>query len=135
MGIEYQVLRRNSLKMGQHDYKKLKVWNAAIDLAVTIYSCTNNFPNHETYGLVSQMKRSSVSVSSNIAEGAGRNSNKSFSQFLSISYGSACELETQVLIASKLNYITNEKADEILHDIQSIQKMIYKLINTLKDVE
>lgn len=121
--------------MGQHDYRKLKVWESAIELAVKIYSCTKDFPNHELYGLISQMKRSSVSISSNIAEGAGRNSNKSFSQFLSISYGSACELETQVIIASKLNYLTNELREALLEDIQTIQKMIYKLINTLKDVE
>lgn len=121
--------------MGQHDYKKLLVWQAAIDLAVDIYSLCSNFPKQEVYGLISQMQRSSVSISSNIAEGAGRNSNKSFSQFLSIAYGSACELETQVIIASKLNYISSEKAEEILNNIQSILKMIYNLINKMKTVE
>lgn len=119
--------------MGLHDYKKLQAWNNAIDLAVEIYSCINNFPSHEIHGLVSQMKRASISVSSNIAEGAGRNSNKSFSHFLSISYGSACELESQVIVSSRLNYITNEKADEILQNIQAIQKMLYKLIDKLND--
>jgi four helix bundle protein len=121
--------------MGQHDYKKLLVWNSAVELAVTIYSISSDFPKKEVYGLISQMQRSSVSISSNIAEGAGRNSNKSFAQFLSIAYGSACELETQVIIASRLNYISNEKAEEIMSSIQSIQKMIYNLINKMKTVE
>lgn len=110
-----------------HDYKKLMVWNLAVDLAVEIFKLSSTFPKSEMYGLTSQIRRSAVSIASNIAEGAGRNSDKYFSQFLSISYGSACELETQILIASKLSYVTEDDLNGALENIATIQKMIFKL--------
>lgn len=82
-----------------HEYKKLKVWNDAIELVTDIYLITKTFPDSEKYGLVSQINRCAVSIPSNIAEGAGRNSNGEFRQFLGISNGSCYELETQLLLA------------------------------------
>ena len=110
-----------------HDYKKLIVWNIAVDLAVDVFKLSAEFPKSEIYGLTSQIRRCAVSIPSNIAEGAGRNSDKYFSQFLSISYGSACELETQILIASKLGFLVGDKLKNLLESVSSIQKMIFKL--------
>lgn len=110
-----------------NNYKNLKVWQKAVDLTVFIYEITINFPKNEIYGLTSQMRRSSVSIPSNIAEGAGRNSKKEFIHFLSISTGSSCELETQTIISYKLNYINHETYEKINAEIQDIQKMIASL--------
>ncbi len=112
--------------------KDLKVWQKAIDLAVDIYKVTKNFPSEEKFGLVTQMNRCSVSISSNIAEGCGRHSKKEFNQFLSVANGSAYELETQLLIASKLKYIPETEYASINNRIIEIQKMIYGLQSTLK---
>ena len=114
-----------------HDFKKLNVWEVAVDLATDVYSLTAKFPHEESFGLVSQMQRAAVSISSNIAEGAGRNSNKYFAQFLNYAYGSSCELETQIIIASKLTYINANESERILTNLNKIQKMIYKLINSI----
>jgi len=92
-----------------HNYKELKVWQLSMDVAHAIYQMTSTFPSEEKFGLVSQLRRASVSVASNIAEGAGRNSNKEFSQFLSIANGSVCELETQMILAQKLKMMENNK--------------------------
>ncbi len=89
-----------------NQYKNLKVWQRAIELVVIIYKQTDKFPDKEKYGLVTQMNRCAVSIASNIAEGAGRNSNKEFHNFLGITLGSSCELETQLTIANKLDYIS-----------------------------
>ena len=110
-----------------HDYKKLKVWNEAMDLVTEIYHLTKKFPQEEKFGLTSQINRSSVSIPSNIGEGAGRNSNKDFSNFLSFANGSSFELETQLLIAKKLNYIKDEDLNQIMNKIDKVQKMIYNL--------
>lgn len=115
-----------------HIYKDLKIWQKAIELTVDIYSATENMPNHERFGLTSQMNRSAVSVASNIAEGAGRNSSGEFKQFLGIAYGSLCELETQLIIAFKINYISEAFLNEASFKISELQKMIYSFKNTLK---
>ena len=81
------------------DHKKLDVWKYSMDLVVHVYKITSNFPKSEVYGLTSQMRRCAVSVPSNIAEGAARNSNKEYNRFLAIALGSLSELETQLLIA------------------------------------
>lgn len=89
-----------------HNYKELKIWQKSIDLTEQAYQIISDFPNSEKYGLVDQIKRSAVSVPSNIAEGSGRNSNKDFSRFLSISKGSLNELNTQFIISYRLNLIS-----------------------------
>jgi len=114
------------------DFKNLKIWQKGIDLVVDIYKTSQNFPTEELYGLTSQMRRSAVSIPSNIAEGSGRNSDKDFSRFLDISLGSLFELETQIIIAHKLSFINDEKFNELIHDVQEEQKMITGLQKNLK---
>ena len=91
------------------DYKDLEVWKKSISLVKTIYSICNDFPKEERYGLVDQIKRSAVSISANIAEGSGRNTTKEFIQFLYISLGRACELETHLIISKEVGYLANIK--------------------------
>ncbi len=105
-----------------HNYKKLDVWNKAVDFATNVYQITKNFPKDELYGLISQLRRASVSISSNIAEGAGRNSDKEFRQFLNISFGSCSEIETQLIISHRLGYISDEDFSSLSDDVIEIQK-------------
>lgn len=113
-------------------YEELKVWKESIDLAVDVFEITKKFPKEEQYGLTSQIRRSGISVPSNIAEGAGRNSPKEFRQFLGISNGSASELDTQLIIANRLSFISNDQYSELSGRIDHIQNMTYKLQQTLK---
>lgn len=110
-----------------HDYKKLNVWKNSMKLVSDIYNFTKKFPKEEVYALTSQIRRSAISIPSNISEGAGRSSEKEFNNFLSFSYGSTCELETQLLIAKNLDYISDIELDMLLNDLYQIQKMIFKL--------
>lgn len=91
------------------NYKKLDVWKLGIKLCKDIYLTTNKFPNNEIYGLTSQLRRASISVPSNIAEGAGRSTNKDFRKFLYNSMGSLKEIETQLIIAKELRYISENE--------------------------
>lgn len=110
-----------------HDLNKLRIWVKSIELTKKVYELTKTLPDDEKYGLISQIRRCSVSISSNIAEGAGRESVKEFKYFLSIANGSSFELYTQLIIALELNYI-NKKDFEIIEDnIDEIQKMNYNL--------
>ncbi|MBS1515857.1 MAG: four helix bundle protein [Bacteroidetes bacterium] len=113
-----------------HEYKKLKVWNDAINLVTDIYLTTKTFPDTEKFGLISQINRCAISIPSNIAEGAGRNSNGEFKHFLGIANGSCYELETQLLIAKNLGYINTEILDRLLERTEVIEKMIYNLIKS-----
>ena len=108
-----------------HNIGKLKIWNASIDLCVEVYESVVNIPNDERYGLSSQIKRSAVSIPSNIAEGAGRDSSPQFNQFLNIAFGSSYELQTQLIISERLNFISKEVNEPILSKLDEIQKMIY----------
>ena len=112
------------------DYKDLDVWKKAVSFVLTIYETVKNFPQEERYALTDQMKRAAVSIPSNIAEGASRNTKKEFIQFLYIASGSASELETQIIIAQRLNYIDNVTI--LLADLTIIRKMINALISALK---
>lgn len=109
------------------NFKKLSVWKRGVNLVIEIYRLTSGFPQHELYGLTSQIRRSAISISSNIAEGAGRRSQKDFARFLRISYGSACELETQLIISNELGYIGDEQIVGICKEIDELQKMIFTL--------
>jgi four helix bundle protein len=93
-------------------FRELRVWNRAIDLTALIYKLTAEFPNAEIYGLSSQMRRAAVSIASNIAEGSARGTKKDFRQFVLIAKGSNCELQTQLVIASRLSFATQERLDE-----------------------
>lgn len=102
-------------------------------LAKEVYLATTAFPASEKFGLVSQMNRAVISIPSNIAEGAGRNSDKELAQFLSIAVGSAFELETQMILAQELKFISKENADTILPRISKIQKMLFALKKSLME--
>ncbi|MBU2914651.1 four helix bundle protein [Reichenbachiella agariperforans] len=115
-----------------HDFRKLNIWKRSIDLVTEIYQLTSSFPEAEKFGLTSQIRRCSVSVPSNIAEGAGRKSDKEFVQFLSIAMGSLCELETQLIISKNLKLINSEQMEVKTSEINEIQKMIRVLGNSLK---
>lgn len=106
-----------------NNYKNLKVWQDAVSLAVNIYKTTNQFPKEELYGLTSQIRRSAVSIASNIAEGSGRTSKKEFNQFLGIAHGSSFELDTQLIIASKVGFLNQEEYLKLSQDLIEIQKM------------
>ena len=109
------------------NFRNLIVWQRAVELATNVYRKTVKFPKFELYGLTSQMRRAAVSISSNIAEGAGRRSKKEFANFLGISYASACELETQILIAKNLDYIQQNDFETLLNELTEIQKMLFVL--------
>ena len=94
--------------MKRHNYKNLKIWQIGIEIADEVFKVTDEFPNEEKYGLKSQINRCSISIPSNIAEESSR-TDKSFSHFIDISLGSSFELETQLIIAFKRNYITKEQ--------------------------
>ena len=88
-----------------HNYRELKIWHNSIDLSVDIYELVANFPSNKKFGLVSQLRRASVSVPSNIAEGSSRGSEKDFARFLTMSLGSLFEIETQLIISQRVGYI------------------------------
>lgn len=108
----------------------LDVWKKAIDFVEDIYKISSNFPKEEIYGLTSQIRRASVSIPSNIAEGAARQSNKEFIQFLYIALGLISEVETQLFIAERLDFVN--KTEQIVEQITNIKKMIQGLIKYLK---
>ena len=105
-------------------FKDLKVWQKSVDVAVKVYEAK--------FGLTGQIRRSAISISSNIAEGAGRNSSKEFKQFLSYAYGSTCELETQLIISKELTLLPMQVFQNLNNLIIEIQKMLYALKNSLK---
>lgn len=112
-------------------HKKLEVWKKSIDFVTKIYKMTESFPDNEKFGLISQIRRSAVSIPSNISEGAARSSKKEFMQFLSIAQGSTSELETQLIISSNLGYLKNEDMC-LLDELDEISRMIIGLIKSLK---
>lgn len=110
-----------------HNFKELKVWQKSIELAVDVYKASSFLPVDERYGLISQMKRCSVSIPSNIAEGAGRGTSAQFKYFLTISQGSAFELETQVIISNRLGLLEDPLTNDLIEKTTEVQKMIYAL--------
>ena len=112
------------------NHKDLEVWKKSMDLVSNIYKITESFPNKKVYGLTNQIRRAAVSVPSNVAEGAARSSKKEFIQFLYIALGSLSELETQIIIANRLEYLNN--LDTLLEDLKFSQKLINGLIYYLK---
>jgi len=114
-----------------NQFHKLEVWQRAKDLCKKIYIVTDDFPTSQKFGLTSQMQRSAVSIPSNIAEGSGGKSKNEFLHFLNISNGSSFELETQINISNDLQYISDEMEKELIEELHIIQKMLYKLIQSL----
>lgn len=115
----------------EKNYKNLDVWKEARKLVSLIYVLTNEFPEDEKFGLTSQIKRAVISVPSNIAEGMGRNSSKETRQFFYIAKGSLYEIETQLYLALDLNFVTEEKAEQIFTQIITIRKLIIGFIKYL----
>ena len=112
--------------MGPH--KNLKVWQVGMDFVTEVYRLTANFPSHEVYGMVSQMRRAAVSITANIAEGYGRSSNQEVIHFLYISLGSSNELDTHIQIANKLGYMNDEEYKGLDDMNSEINKMLRSLI-------
>lgn len=112
-------------------YRDLDIWNAGIRLVKGIYKLTEKFPKHEVYGLVSQMRRSAISIPSNVAEGFRRYHNKEYRQFLYTALGSCAELETQITISKELEYIEKNKEIVLLEKLDHLCRMISNLIKKL----
>jgi four helix bundle protein len=112
-------------------HKKLEAWKQSMDLVIEIYRTTEHFPSQETYGLTNQIRRAAVSVSSNIAEGAARQTKKEFINFLHIAQGSLSELDTQLDIAVRLKYLTENTRIALDGRMTQIDKMITGLIRHL----
>ncbi|MBG7613657.1 four helix bundle protein [Polaribacter sp. BAL334] len=117
-------------KRKRHNYKNLKIWNLGIEIVDDVFELLSEFPKDEKYGLTSQISRCSISIPSNIAEGSSR-TDKSFSHFLDISLGSSFELETQLIIAQKRNYLSETQLKSIEEKIQEFQKMTMGFQNKL----
>ncbi len=116
-------------------YKDLIIWKKSMELAKVVYTITDKFPSDERYGIVNQMRRAAVSIASNIAEGAGRESDKEFNYFLSISNGSSYELQTQLLISADIELLKPDKIEKANKLIDEIQKMNYSLRKSLNIVK
>jgi four helix bundle protein len=115
-----------------HNLKQLKIWNGSVELATEVYKATDHFPKEERFGLTSQIRRSAVSIPSNVAEGAGRNGKGEFKHFLGIANGSAYELQTQLIIANRLELLNDKVVEPLLKEIDELQKMNYKLQLSMK---
>jgi four helix bundle protein len=115
-----------------HSYKDLVVWRKSIAMVTEIYRATQSFPREETYGLTSQLRRSAVSVASNIAEGQGRLSKKEFRQFLGMARGSIVEMETQVLIAHNLGYLSRAATDQLMETSGQVSRLLHGLMQSLQ---
>lgn len=113
-------------------HKDLESWKGSIDLVTDIYKLTKKFPVAEQFGLTSQIRRSAVSIPSNIAEGAGHNYKKEFIQFLYIALGSLAELETQIIISYNLGFIQSEEFNDCVEKMKKISNQIVGLIKYLK---
>jgi four helix bundle protein len=108
----------------KHNFRALQIWQNGIELAVNTYNYCKAFPKEELFGLSAQMKKAAVSIPSNIAEGCGRGTDAQLAHFLDISLGSACELETQVIIAQRLKFLTETQAQEWIATLHTEQKQI-----------
>ncbi|NIO55079.1 MAG: four helix bundle protein [Deltaproteobacteria bacterium] len=113
-------------------YKDLKVWQKAYLLCLEVYQITQSFPEEEIYGLVPQMRRASVSIVSNIAEGYGRKTKGDYIRMLYISYGSVCELETQLLLSGDLGFVVDERLNSLIEMIREVERMLKGLIRSLE---
>ena len=111
-----------------HNFRELIAWQKAMQLTKNAYFLIKDFPTEEKYGLTSQIQRAAVSIPSNIAEGAGRPTQKELVHFLSFALGSAYELETELLLAGDFGYITSEQSMQINADVVEVQKLVYSLM-------
>lgn len=115
-------------------YRDLRVWQLAMDLAEDVYKLCALFPRQEIYGLTSQLQRAAVSIPSNIAEGQARNTSKEFGHFLGIARGSLAELETQIMLAQRLGYLTVDSTSLLLEKAEEIGKMLSGLQKSIATI-
>ena len=115
------------------NYKELNVWQKSYEFCLKVYGITAKFPNEERYGLSSRIRRSAVSISSNIAEGYGRKTTLDYIRMLYISYGSVCELETQTMISGDLGYVGKERLQELREEIGDVERMLKAMIKSLEN--
>lgn len=115
-----------------NSYKELTVWQKSFRFSLNIYRITKNFPKDEIYALTSQMRRAAVSIPSNIAEGFARKRKLEYIQFLQIAYASGAEVETQILIARELNYISDIECKKLIADLEEITKMLNSLVAKIR---
>jgi len=115
------------------DHKDLDAWKKGVDYVVEIYEATKVFPKDEIYGLTCQLRRAAVSVPSNIAEGMARSSDKDTIRFIYVALGSLAEVETQIIIAGKLNYLAQDVSVQLLDDTKVLRKMLIGLMKYLKN--
>jgi four helix bundle protein len=113
-------------------FRELRVWQLGMEVTEKVYRLTTDFPKSETYGLSSQMRRAAVSIPSNIAEGQGRDSTKEFLHFLAIAFGSICELETQLLLAHRFSYLSDNDLQTVLQILTETSKTVRGLQKSLK---
>jgi len=114
------------------NFRELKVWDKAHQLTLRIYTVTKQFPTDELYGLTSQMRRSSASIPTNIAEGCGRDGDAELARFLQIAMGSASELEYQIQLACDLKYLAKTDYEQLAEQVSEVKKMLTGLIKTLR---
>jgi len=114
------------------DFRQLKVWEKAHQLALDIYRATKNFPKEELYGLTSQIHRASMSVPTNIAEGCGRNTDAEFARFLQIAMGSASETEYQLILAHDLEFLSKESHGSLHQEVEEVKRMLASLLKTIR---
>jgi len=114
-----------------HNFRKMKIWQRSMDLVAKVYNKTRLFPKEETYGITRQIRRSAVSIPSNISEGAGRNTDSQFKYFLEISMGSCNELQTQIELSRRLKYLSDPEANQLIDEAFQIYRMILTYYNKL----
>lgn len=114
------------------NFRDLKAWQHSYELALSVYRITTTFPKSEIYGLTNQIRRSAISIASNLAEGCGRGTDIDFARFTQIAFGSACELECQLLLAHGLNYMQQPDFDAINEQLSRIKRMLTGLLKTLR---
>ncbi len=113
------------------DFHELKVWAKAHRLVVSIYEVTQHFPSEERFGLTQQIRRTAVSIPSNLADGCGRNTEPEMARFLDIASGSASELDYQILLARDLRYLDEDNYQKLAHQVQEVRRMLYAFMKTM----
>lgn len=114
------------------DFRQLKVWEKSHQLALAVYKATKEFPKEELYGLTSQIRRSSMSIPTNIAEGCGRFTDADFARFLQMAMGSASETEYQLILARDLDFLSKDPYEKLHNEVEEVKRMLASLLKTLR---
>jgi four helix bundle protein len=122
----------NQMEAKMKDFRQLKVWEKAHHLALEVYKATATFPKEELYGLMSQLRRASVSIPTNIAEGCGRNTDADFARFLQIAMGSTSETEYEIILAFDLGFLSKGQFESLQAQAEEVKKMLASFIKTLR---